>query len=296
MKEAFKKRQITPTNPKDKKWLCRVCHWLKKSWKVLTSIGVIIGIISGFLTINDHIDKEYKIIYHNANIDDQHYTRKDSVCLGVPEGKNGYNFIGWFGSPDLVGDPLSIIPKGSMGKKEFWAKWAPEEYTIQFFSHGGLPIFQDTTYTIESDDVMLPQGLKKSGYHFKGWTIGWSTIVVDRILKGSIGDKKLWALWEKVPTGTTITLSDDQDNGTSVLPPMEFSGSSKDQFSRQDAIDAAFKDAFNRLKLDVFPNEEISILMLNATPIDTLITKPYEVSDTWDATVRLSISRILNTD
>jgi uncharacterized repeat protein (TIGR02543 family) len=53
----------------------------------------------------------------------ENYTiESDDVLLPAPT-KAGCSFMGWYNNKGLTGDPVSCIPVGSYGDKEFWAKW-----------------------------------------------------------------------------------------------------------------------------------------------------------------------------
>ncbi|MDR0700012.1 MAG: InlB B-repeat-containing protein [Tannerella sp.] len=50
------------------------------------------------------------------------YTIETAVTLPVPA-KDDYDFAGWYENEELSGTPVTEIPVGSTGNKEFWAKW-----------------------------------------------------------------------------------------------------------------------------------------------------------------------------
>lgn len=71
----------------------------------------------------------YKITYHSTQNDmsylsseDLEFTYWDEVTLATPT-SDCYTFGGWYGNPAFRGQSFDKIEKGSIGNKEFWAKW-----------------------------------------------------------------------------------------------------------------------------------------------------------------------------
>jgi uncharacterized repeat protein (TIGR02543 family) len=68
----------------------------------------------------------YPIIYHTNEgvaIPDGSYTiESETITLPTPT-RADHTFLGWYESERFGGDPVTEIPQGSTGKKEFWAKW-----------------------------------------------------------------------------------------------------------------------------------------------------------------------------
>ena len=78
-----------------------------------------------------------------------------------------------------------------------YAKFAPVTYTIAYDYSGGEGVENPSTYTVESEDIIL-NAASKSGFEFVGWFDGEDKIEV--IKKGSFGDISLVAKWlEKSP-------------------------------------------------------------------------------------------------
>ena len=127
----------------------------------------------------------------------------DTIILPVPS-KTAYDFNGWFTSSLFVGNPVTEIPKGSVGDFVFYAKWTPTRYSITYITYGGEVFVGITSYTIESGDVLLPV-VKKRGYDFMGWydNASYAGSPVTNIPSGSYGDRVFYAKW--IPTKYFIT-------------------------------------------------------------------------------------------
>lgn len=61
----------------------------------------------------------------------QTYDITETVVLPVP-GRAGFTFDGWFASADCGGAPVTEIAAGSIGNRQFWAKWTENAayYTV----------------------------------------------------------------------------------------------------------------------------------------------------------------------
>ncbi|MDR2541270.1 MAG: InlB B-repeat-containing protein [Candidatus Peribacteria bacterium] len=46
-----------------------------------------------------------------------------AISLPIPEKVNNH-FEGWYDNTGLLGDPIVVLPAGSTGNKEYWAKWS----------------------------------------------------------------------------------------------------------------------------------------------------------------------------
>ena len=60
------------------------------------------------------------------------YTNESpTIVLNTPT-KSGYTFGGWYSNSSFTGNPITSIPIGSTGNKDYWAKWVINKYTITF--------------------------------------------------------------------------------------------------------------------------------------------------------------------
>jgi len=110
---------------------------------------------------------EYIIHYYNDNgvhNNATKYTILDEVILS-DDIKEGYDFLGWYLTENFDGDKVTSIPKGSIGDKDFYAKFQIKEYHVRY------------TYENEDIDNIIKHGDKvgslpiptKDGYNFIGW-------------------------------------------------------------------------------------------------------------------------------
>lgn len=71
-------------------------------------------------------NEEYTITFNldgGIGITDSTYTvESEAIVLPLPT-KEGFNFVGWYDNSELSGTPITSVPQGSTGDKEFWAKW-----------------------------------------------------------------------------------------------------------------------------------------------------------------------------
>ena len=110
-----------------------------------------------------------------------------------PLEKIGYTFVGWF-----EGDKkFDAIEKGSMGNREFTAKWDLVKYTITYENTKNATNENPTDYTIESDGIAF-KDIAADGYKFLGWYMGDNKNKTYGTLKGSHEDMVLTAKWSPV--------------------------------------------------------------------------------------------------
>ena len=128
------------------------------------------------------------------------YFEDDGISSFEDPVKNGYNFEGWYANEEFTGDAITEIAAGSKGEISLWAKYTPIEYTITYHLNEGENSAENpATYTIESDKIVLA-GASKENSNFEGWYANNEFIgkAITEIAKGSVGDRELWAKWEKI--------------------------------------------------------------------------------------------------
>jgi hypothetical protein len=107
----------------------------------------------------------YTITYHlngGTGAEDSTYSSETlNIILPVPQ-KEHFDFEGWFINEQFLGEPITAILKGSIGNKEFWAKWELQTFddtneydlTYHYSSFGKYP------QTVVSNQSLITQ-LKK---------------------------------------------------------------------------------------------------------------------------------------
>lgn len=121
--------------------------------------------------------------------------------------KKGHTFVGWYDNENKEFSSVLAISKTDTGAKTFWAKWAPNTYSIVLNTNGGTvsvpEVFDSYVY---GDAFMLPDRdkgeISKSGYIFKGWydNAEFSGYPVDRVADTAIDTQNFWAKWVPVMT------------------------------------------------------------------------------------------------
>lgn len=145
---------------------------------------------------------------------DEEYTLKDAE-------KTGYSFEGWHSDESLQTRVYTVISSGET--VTLYAKFAPVTYTLTYDYSGGEGVENPSTYTVESEDIIL-NAASKIGFEFVGWFVGEEKI--DIIKKGSVGDMTLVAKWQEispfvVENGVVTAYSGDEKH---VVVPETVSG------------------------------------------------------------------------
>ena len=112
----------------------------------------------------------------------------------VPE-KTGYSFLGWVLTDLDEGTYTEKIPADLDHDATFVAKWSKDDYKISYDLDGGnVDAALTSVYNIDTDTITLPAPTKE-GYSFSKWIDLDTNNEIKSIVKGTVGDKKLKALW-----------------------------------------------------------------------------------------------------
>lgn len=132
----------------------------------------------------------------NAEKNLTQYTTEMTFALDEPT-REGYTFEGWTGT-DLTSVTKQVtVSTGNGGDRSYTAVWSPISYSITYNRTFGTAEDNPTSYTIESEDIVLERPSRVK-YEFKGWTgekLTEPTLDVC-IPKGSTGDRIYTAVWE----------------------------------------------------------------------------------------------------
>lgn len=114
--------------------------------------------------------------------------------------KTGYTFKNWYGNSNFSGSPITQITKGSTGNLLLYAKYELIPYSITYeLNAGGESAAHSNqgTYNIESNTFPL-LAATKTGHNFKGWydNASFTGNPITQVVKGSYGDRTLYAKWE----------------------------------------------------------------------------------------------------
>ena len=112
----------------------------------------------------------------------------------VPE-KTGYSFLGWTITDIDKDSYMEKIPADLDHDATFVAKWSKDDYQISYDLDGGnVDAALTSVYNIDTDTITLPTPTKE-GYSFSKWIDLDTNNEIKSIVKGTVGDKKLKALW-----------------------------------------------------------------------------------------------------
>lgn len=143
----------------------------------------------------------------NAARNPASYTTEDSFTLAVPS-RTGYDFVGWTGTglEDLT--EKVTVEVGDGGDRTYTAHWKVIDYTITYDKTYGSAINNPTTYTIESEDIVLEEPVREK-YEFLGWVGTGLTEAAKSVVipNGSIGNRSYRATWETTDSTERILQS-----------------------------------------------------------------------------------------
>lgn len=103
------------------------------------------------------------------------YTVESNDVLFESIHKNGYRFVGWYDNAEFNGDPITVIPTGSHGNVELYAKWEQVTFNFVYDLDGGVnDAANPLTFTIDTfiDAITNLRSSSKDYYNFKSWTCG----------------------------------------------------------------------------------------------------------------------------
>lgn len=113
--------------------------------------------------------------------------------------KTGYTFAGWATSAggEVVYADGADYAMGTAAQYTLYAVWEATEYSIRYYTNGGIAEGNPSVYTIEDDDIVLNIPAR-AGYRFAGWTgTGLSEPTLTVIIEmGSTGSREYTANWE----------------------------------------------------------------------------------------------------
>ena len=144
-------------------------------------------------------------VFVQGQLPDKAYTIETGYYSDKIPVKKGYTFEGWAGDNGNTPQTSITISQGNTGDKSYQAVWKTTEYKIEYDLDGGSwgSLTPMSAYTIESGDIALPVPVR-DGYTFSGWigNNGTEPQVNVVIAKGSTGNKKYIANWNKKATST----------------------------------------------------------------------------------------------
>jgi uncharacterized repeat protein (TIGR02543 family) len=78
-----------------------------------------------YTLVQEDLNSTYIITYHSGGETETGYYRYTdaNITLAAPSPREGYAFNGWYDNADLSGSAVAVIPAGSLGNKDFYARW-----------------------------------------------------------------------------------------------------------------------------------------------------------------------------
>lgn len=120
--------------------------------------------------------------------------------------RNGYSFGGWY-SESTFKTKVTSIAKGTKKNITLYAKWTKNKYTITYKLNGGTNGKNPASYAVDTATISLKNPTRK-GYTFGGWyTSSTYKTKVTSIVKGSTGNKTLYAKWTATKYKITYNLN-----------------------------------------------------------------------------------------
>lgn len=115
--------------------------------------------------------------------------------------REGYTFEGWYEDNSFSGSPVTEIGKTDTGKKEFYAKWTLNTYTVTFDNQGGSKV--DSQTVRHGGTVTEPTAPTYEGYTFGGWYTEAGCTTEYDFTTAVTESLTLYAKWKDVtcPTG-----------------------------------------------------------------------------------------------
>ncbi|MCQ2054004.1 MAG: InlB B-repeat-containing protein [Fibrobacter sp.] len=155
--------------------------------------------------------KQYTIefVVNGKNVQTLKGNYGTTAHLPKPEPIEGYTFTGWKVT-DAAGRILpvtkaTVIFGITYSNLKVEALFEPTAYEINLHNKFATKI-QSVSYTIESDDIILPHLKNTKSHIFEGWfdNENFAGEAVTKIPHGSIGDVKLFAKWTPKPIEVKI--------------------------------------------------------------------------------------------
>ncbi len=122
---------------------------------------------------------QYTITYHEnggTDVANRTYTILDEFDLPSTS-REQYHFAGWYESANFDGEPVTGIEKGTIGHKNFYARWKKSVKATLDYNYKESPDGPDRTgeikklqYGEDYDKPLTTATTTKSGYNFLGWT------------------------------------------------------------------------------------------------------------------------------
>ena len=134
----------------------------------------------------------------------------ETVTAPTNPTKEDYTFAGWYSDSELTRlYTFTTMPSRNL---TLYAKWAKDEFVINYVVNGGENDDTNPTTYVEGNTIRIKTPVK-TGYSFKGWYKDASfTERVEEITSDMTGDLTLYAKWEI----NQYTISFDTNGGNTI--------------------------------------------------------------------------------
>ena len=138
---------------------------------------------------------------NNGNVTGYTYGQGATLPTADDMTYTGHTFKGWYDNKALTGNPVTEISATDTGKKEFYAKWTLNTYTVTFDSQGGSKV--DSQTVSHGGTVTEPAAPTYEGYTFGGWYTEAGCTTEYDFTTAVTESLTLYAKWKDVtcPTG-----------------------------------------------------------------------------------------------
>ncbi len=134
----------------------------------------------------------------------------------------GYKFVGWCKNKDLSDTPITQITYDGKSSLTLYAKWEPEQYTIEYLSSITDGLLTRDTYTYGDDENIKLANYEdiwtRDGYQFKGWSTSKSEKdIITELPANLYGNIKIYAIY----SSKKFTVQLDEGYGSLTISSME---------------------------------------------------------------------------
>ena len=169
----------------------------KKSKFIKYLLFIVILLIIIFLLLKYCTVNKYSLtIDYGYDTEVVELKQGEEYLLDIPD-KDGYNLIGW----DIEGKKSKVkdnVFKMGIEDTKIKPLWELKKYTISFNLNGGSSEFREIIEYTEDTDTFKLLAPVKNGYKFDGWFTNsdFTGEMIEEIIKGSSGNKEIFAKWE----------------------------------------------------------------------------------------------------
>ncbi len=120
------------------------------------------------------VAKKYAITFYTSGgsiLDEKVTEYSYGMEISLPKNLRleGYTFKGWYSNSYFDGLPVTEIEAGSLGDKQFWARWVINKYEVSVIAGNGVV---EGTGIFEYKSIVSLKAVANEGYEFVNWGNG----------------------------------------------------------------------------------------------------------------------------